>query len=197
MKNKLGYFLHWSDCLLGSGISPHMWNEHPHMCKENISSWGLMPLCPSRDLLWLGISWSTCSLTCVSGWPASKNIITNYKAKRAWKPTVTWAIVYLFKQFFLFIHFGRSHTGNVGFPGGSEGKASACNAGDLGLIPGSGRPLEKEMATHSSILAWWIPWTEEPGRLQSMGSQRVGHDWVTSLSLSRWKYMPPEFQEKI
>ena len=42
-------------------------------------------------------------------------------------------------------------------------------------------PLEKEMATHSSILAWRIPWTEEPGRLQSMGSQRVGHDWAISL----------------
>ena len=37
-------------------------------------------------------------------------------------------------------------------------------------------PLEKEMAAHSSILAWKIPWTEEPGRLQSMGSQRVGHN---------------------
>ena len=37
-------------------------------------------------------------------------------------------------------------------------------------------PLEKEMATHSTILTWIIPWTEEPGRLQSMGSQRVGHD---------------------
>ena len=37
-------------------------------------------------------------------------------------------------------------------------------------------PLEKEMATHSSTLAWNIPWTEKPGRLQSMGSQRVGHD---------------------
>ena len=44
-------------------------------------------------------------------------------------------------------------------------------------------PLEKEMATHSSTLAWKISWTEKPGRLQSMGSQRVGHDWVTSLSL--------------
>ena len=42
-------------------------------------------------------------------------------------------------------------------------------------------PLEKEMATHSSILAWKIPWTEEPSKLQSMGSQRVGHDWATSL----------------
>ena len=42
-------------------------------------------------------------------------------------------------------------------------------------------PLEEEMATHSSVLAWKIPWTEEPSRLQSMGSQRVGHDRVTSL----------------
>ena len=41
-------------------------------------------------------------------------------------------------------------------------------------------PLEKGMATHSSILAWRIPWTEEPGGLQSMGSQRAGHTWVTN-----------------
>ena len=45
-------------------------------------------------------------------------------------------------------------------------------------------PLEKEMATHFSILAWRIPWREEPCRLQSMGPQKVGHDWGTSLSLS-------------
>ena len=45
-------------------------------------------------------------------------------------------------------------------------------------------PLEKEIAAHSSTLAWKIPWTEEHGRLQSMGSQRVRHDWATSLSLS-------------
>ena len=45
-------------------------------------------------------------------------------------------------------------------------------------------PLEKEMATHSSTLAWKIPWTEEPGRLQSLGSQRDGHDWATSLHFS-------------
>ena len=50
--------------------------------------------------------------------------------------------------------------------------------------PGWEDPLEKEMATHSSTLAWRIPWREEPGRLQSMGSQRVGHNWMTSLSLS-------------
>ena len=47
-------------------------------------------------------------------------------------------------------------------------------------------PLEKEMAIHSSTLAWKIPWTEEPDRLQSLGSQRVGHDWATSLSPSRY-----------
>jgi len=44
--------------------------------------------------------------------------------------------------------------------------------------------VEKAVATHSSTLAWKIPWAEEPGRLQSMGSLRVGHDWATSLSLS-------------
>ena len=64
----------------------------------------------------------------------------------------------------------------MGFPGGSEGKASAYSAGDSGSIPESGNPLEKEMTTHSSTLAWKIPWTEKPGRLQSMGSQRVGPD---------------------
>ena len=51
-----------------------------------------------------------------------------------------------------------------------------ATAGDRGLIPGLGRCLEKEMATHSSILAWEIAWTAEPGGLQSIGSQRVRHD---------------------
>ena len=60
--------------------------------------------------------------------------------------------------------------------GGSDGKESACNAGDLGVIPELERPLEKGIATHSSILAWGIPWTEEPGRLQKMELQRGGHD---------------------
>jgi len=52
-----------------------------------------------------------------------------------------------------------------------SGEESACSGGDVGLIPGSGRSLEKGMATHSSILAWRIPWTEETGGLQSMGLQ--------------------------
>ena len=54
---------------------------------------------------------------------------------------------------------------NLGFPGGSDGKESAHSAREPGSIPGSGDPLEKGMATHSSTLAWRILWTEEPGRL--------------------------------
>ena len=61
------------------------------------------------------------------------------------------------------------------FVGGSVGRASACDEGDLGLIPGL-RESPGEMATHSSTLAWKTPWMEEPGGLQSKGSQRVGHD---------------------
>ena len=61
--------------------------------------------------------------------------------------------------------------------------------------PGWEDPLEKEMATHSSTLAWKIPWMEEPGRLQSMALQRVRHDWETSLtppgmSLSKYQKIP-------
>ena len=53
---------------------------------------------------------------------------------------------------------------------------------------------EKAMAPHSSTLAWKIPWTEEPGRLQSMGSWRVGHDWVTSLSLFTFMHWRRKWQ---
>ena len=55
-------------------------------------------------------------------------------------------------------------------------------------------PLEKAMATHSSVLAWKIPWTEEPGRLQSMRSLRVGHDWATSLSLFTFMHWRRKWQ---
>ena len=55
-------------------------------------------------------------------------------------------------------------------------------------------PLEKVMATYSSTLAWKIPWMEEPGRLQSMGSLRVGHDWATSLSLFTFMHWRRKWQ---
>ena len=58
-----------------------------------------------------------------------------------------------------------------GFPSGSDSKKSACSAGDLGSIPGLEGPQEEGMVTHSSILAWRIPWTEAPGR-----GHRVGCD---------------------
>ena len=57
---------------------------------------------------------------------------------------------------------------------GTDSKESACNSGDLGSIPGLGKSPGEGMATQSSILAWRIPWTEEPGGLQSIDSQRVG-----------------------
>ena len=63
-----------------------------------------------------------------------------------------------------------------GSPGGSDSKESTCNAGDLGWIPGSGRSPGGGHGAHSSILAGRIPWTEEPGGLQSIGLQRAGHD---------------------
>ena len=65
------------------------------------------------------------------------------------------------------------------FPGGAAVKSlSAGQEMQETRIqyPGSGKSLEEESAAHSNILAWEIPWTQEPGRLQSMGSQRVGHD---------------------
>ena len=79
-----------------------------------------------------------------------------------------------------------------GFPGGSDGKESVCIAGDPGLFPG----LRDPGGGHSNPLqysclenpmdkrAWWIPWTEEPGGLQSMGSQRLGHNWTTNTFIS-------------
>ena len=72
---------------------------------------------------------------------------------------------------------------STGFPGGSDDKDYACNAKDTGdkvRSMGQEDPLERGMATHCSILAWRIPLTEEPGGLQSMGLQRVEHDWATN-----------------
>ena len=62
------------------------------------------------------------------------------------------------------------------FPGDSNSKESASNAGDLGSIPGLRRSPEEQKGTHSNILAWRIPWTEEPGGLQSIQLQRVIHN---------------------
>ena len=70
----------------------------------------------------------------------------------------------------------------LNFPGGSDGKGSTYSVGDLGSIPELGRSPGEGNGNHSSILAWKIPWTEEPGGLSSMELQRVGHDWATELN---------------
>ena len=64
----------------------------------------------------------------------------------------------------------------IHFPAGSVVKKLPANAGDLGLIPDLGRSPGEENGSHSSILAWRIPWTEEPGGLQSVGLKRLRHD---------------------
>ena len=91
----------------------------------------------------------------------------------------------------------------MGFPGSASGQEPICQRKDLrdtSSIPGWRRSPEKEMATHSRILAWRIPWTEEPGGPQSIGLQRAGHDWsnlaqhraVTGLA-SAWQNALPLF----
>ena len=84
---------------------------------------------------------------------------------------------------------------------GSDGKESTSSVEDLGSTLGQKDPLENRMASQSSILAWEIPWIEEPGGLQSMGLQRVRHGWATnthSLRLPLGKsYCPWEFHLRL
>ena len=112
-------------------------------------------------------------------------------------PTPSYSLLFLFHRpaYFqyplgselLHSYWEKGATTVWGLPRWLSGKETTCNAGDMGSIPGSGRswgwedPLEKEMAAHSRILAWQMPWTEKPGGLQSMGLQRVWHrhDWAT------------------
>ena len=78
-----------------------------------------------------------------------------------------------------------------GFRGGSVVKNLPAKAGDAGFSPWVREdPLEQEIATHSSVLAWGIPWTEDPGWLWSIGSQRVRHNWTAehTHTHSNWKF---------
>ena len=79
-----------------------------------------------------------------------------------------------------------SNQASLGFPCGSDGKEPASNAGDLGSIPGLGRSHGGGHGSPLQYLAWRIPWTEEPGGLQSIGLQRVRHDWATKPSTAHW-----------
>ena len=75
------------------------------------------------------------------------------------------------------------------FPLGWVFKESPCNEGDLCSIPGMGRYAQKDMTSLSSILAWGISWTVEPRRLQSIGSQRVGHIWINWACRKTYIYL--------
>ena len=75
-----------------------------------------------------------------------------------------------------------------GFPGGSVVKNPPAIQETWVPSPGWEDPLEEEMATHSSILPWEVPWTEEPGRLEFIGSQRVGHNLGTKQQSGIWKH---------
>ena len=81
----------------------------------------------------------------------------------------------VFTHFDLFCHI-QANKVETGLPCWLSGKELACKAGAAGSIPDQEDPLEEGMATHSSILAWRIPWTEEPGGLQSTGLPRIRHD---------------------
>ena len=75
--------------------------------------------------------------------------------------------------------FKKNYFIEVGDTGGKESAYNAGAVGDVSLIPGWGRSPGEGNGNHSSILSWRIPWTEEPGRLQSVALQRVGQDLVT------------------
>ena len=128
-----------------------------------------LPMCKMRVIA-VPASWGCCEL---------ENCPARYMLRESWSQQSV-------RKLKLYKHRALQ---TLGFPHSSVSKESACSAGDPGSIPGLGRspredPLEKEMATHSSILAWRIPWTEEPGGLQPMESPRVGHDLATKSSSS-------------
>ena len=89
-------------------------------------------------------------------------------------------------------HIGCYSWHFTGFPGGSDGTESTCNAGDLGLIPGLGRSRGRHGNPLQYSRPGESPWTEEPGRLQSLGLQRVRHDWATKHCAVHW--YNPSFQ---
>ena len=101
-------------------------------------------------------------------------------------------------MYLLFIpEFGNIYSHYKGFLNGSAGKESACQCRrhrkqeTRVWFLGGDDPLEEEMATYPSILAWEVPWTEEPGGLQSMRLQRVGHAWVTKhacIHVTKWSF---------
>ena len=138
-------------------------NHHNNWCKgarHRVSPWGLFPVPGTKDK-W--IVWNV----------QPPYLSTSYKiwARRAVRDKSLWALeVYI-------LDFSQVAQMVKHLPAMRE---------TWFWFPGWEYTLGKEMATHSSTLAWKIQWTDEPGRLQSMVSRRVGHDWATSLSFFLW-----------
>ena len=94
-------------------------------------------------------------------------------------------ILYICKKIYIELNFVRTGTAeNGGFQGGTSGKESICQCRRHSRPRLDSWVWKKEMETHPIILAWEVSWIEEPGGLQPMGSQRVGHDWVTNIFTS-------------
>ena len=143
----------------------------------------------------LGSEWFSLTKVCLQEW--QWNPLTQVFFRGSWLPESAWELgmtqlawVKFTMLFFFFLYYGLfiiiiTFGGN---PSCSRAFLVTNMVKSLPVFWGTQvqsldweDPLEEEMAAHSRILAWKIPWMEEPGRLQSMGLQRVGHDWVTTL----------------
>ena len=155
----------WLSWDLNSGL-PNRWTHLAPMITNNIN------LVPTTfyipDMYWMA-SIHYPPYTVLQPHKVVTGIFTQLHDRGLWH--AVFGLFYLLNKFPSWIY---EH-----FPGASNSKESTCNAGDQVSSLSQEDPLEEETATHSSILAWRIPWTEKPGRLPPMGLQRVGHDWMT------------------
>ena len=109
------------------------------------------------------------------------HLLPNLPVSHTWPYTHTHMFINIYTSFYIYKIYIHIYT--LDFPGGTDSKVAAYWMRDTQVQSLDCEGLEKEMVTHSSILAWKIPWLEKPHRLQSMVLQRVRHDSETSLSL--------------
>ena len=115
----------------------------------------------------------------LSLWLTGWNVLTAFLS--SWLPTLPGLLYPCVENKWQSLTPNSTYPQEGNFPGGSDGKESACNAGDPGSNPGSERYPGEGNAIHSRIFAWRIPRTEEPSEPQSIGLQRVGHNWATNI----------------
>ena len=159
----------WLSWDLNSGL-PNRWTHLAPMITNNIN------LVPTTfyipDMYWMA-SIHYPPYTVLQPHKVVTGIFTQLHDRGLWH--AVFGLFYLLNKFPSWIY---EH-----FPGASNSKESTCNAGDQVSSLSQEDPLEEETATHSSILSWEIPGTEEPGRLQTMGSQRVRHSWAQGIHM--------------